>query len=447
MEHIWGSARYGQLDCIQTFLKIGVDINLKDEYGNTALIYACKYSNTISNIETLKLLLEHGADVNLQDRDGDTPLIYACRYSNTTSNIETLKLLLEHGADPNIQNEYGYTSLMIASQYSNDTGNIEPVKLLLEHGADLHLQNKEQCTALMYASQYSNTTSNLETVKLLINASHDKNFNVNLSEVNGTTALMFACKVSCSSSSLETVQLLISQGADVNRADNKGNTALMYACFHCKTFDEINWPNNINFSCSNLETVKLLINSGSSIDFKDHKGNTALTYANNLETVLYLLTCGASPFIKISDMRCEEIAASRAIAKVAWQKLYKTDLRTAQILGKSCLNRDIWQLILMNNRQIVLTDNNSKIGKYILEYFAMQLGASEKDVINMDKMKLAGLISRNIGRSNEDAEIELKRARILIKQKTQEIKELAKKLNINTDNHIWKIFKNILERI
>ncbi len=66
---------------------------------------ACRYSNTDSNNETVKLLLEKGADVNIQENDGWSALMMACKYNDTDSNNETIQLLLDYDPDTTIRNK------------------------------------------------------------------------------------------------------------------------------------------------------------------------------------------------------------------------------------------------------------------------------------------------------------------------------------------------------
>ena len=90
------------------------EINKQSTEGWTALMIACRNSNTDSSIETIKLLLEcPNIDVNKQNNEGWTALMLACRYSNIYSNIETIKLLLENiNTDINKQDNEGWTALM-----------------------------------------------------------------------------------------------------------------------------------------------------------------------------------------------------------------------------------------------------------------------------------------------------------------------------------------------
>jgi len=213
----------------------------------------CRYSNTISSLETLKLLIKSGTSidrrlpvVDLQDNDGWTALMWASMYSNKSSSLETVKVLIEAGASLDIQSSNGYTALMMASDYSTSTSSLETIKVLIESGASLDLQDIGGMTALMWASMYSNKPSSLETVKVLIEAGAS----LDLQSNSGWTALMLASRYSSTTSSLETVKVLIETGAFLDlQAD--GWTALM-------------WASRFSITFSSLETVKVLIEAGAS---------------------------------------------------------------------------------------------------------------------------------------------------------------------------------------
>ena len=48
----------------------GADVNIKNNYGITALIYAAEHGN----LEIVKYLVEKGANVNIKDNHGRTAL-------------------------------------------------------------------------------------------------------------------------------------------------------------------------------------------------------------------------------------------------------------------------------------------------------------------------------------------------------------------------------------
>jgi ankyrin repeat protein len=80
------------MDDLQRLVKEGADINAQDELGRSALIMAIDLD--YANPDWLEFLIASGINVNLQNKDGDTALDLA-RYN---SNQEAIDLLLNHNA-------------------------------------------------------------------------------------------------------------------------------------------------------------------------------------------------------------------------------------------------------------------------------------------------------------------------------------------------------------
>ena len=123
------AAARGELDVVNTLLSRGVNINIKDKNGYTALSHAidamqdgveeallnrpeldpnCRGKNNRpalmayvwrDNKERVEKLLARGADVKIQDNDGDTALHGAAQ----TGNVEIMRILLDKGAEVNAQ--------------------------------------------------------------------------------------------------------------------------------------------------------------------------------------------------------------------------------------------------------------------------------------------------------------------------------------------------------
>ena len=106
------AAREGCLECAQSLVAAGADLDLPDPKGVTALFLA------IDNFhfDTAKLLIESGANPNKWDWWGRTPLYSAVdvntlphggradrRSVDATTSTEIIELLLEAGAWPNVQ--------------------------------------------------------------------------------------------------------------------------------------------------------------------------------------------------------------------------------------------------------------------------------------------------------------------------------------------------------
>jgi uncharacterized protein len=116
------------------------------ETGKKEMVYSAdsffKYVKT-GNREAVGAVIQGGIDVNMKDKEGYSALLIATE----NGDIDMVKLLLEKGADVNATDIDGYTSLM----YVAYNGNLEIAKLLLEHGADIYARDKDKWTALMIA--------------------------------------------------------------------------------------------------------------------------------------------------------------------------------------------------------------------------------------------------------------------------------------------------------
>jgi ankyrin repeat protein len=99
----------GDIKSIQEILAAGVDKDVRDDMGATALHEAMLQPN----ITVVKLLLDHGFDPNARaTKNGYTPLHFAV----AANNVAAARLLLQYGADKRIKCSKGMTPLDIARQ-------------------------------------------------------------------------------------------------------------------------------------------------------------------------------------------------------------------------------------------------------------------------------------------------------------------------------------------
>ena len=115
------------LSTVQLLLERGADTSLVCPVsGNTALLYACKFS---VGLKLSTLLLEHGADVNQgHATTGETPLMRAVQ----TKDMAMVKLYLRFGADVMQVTSKGLTVLDL--MHRNRPEYDQYVELCLEHG-------------------------------------------------------------------------------------------------------------------------------------------------------------------------------------------------------------------------------------------------------------------------------------------------------------------------
>ncbi len=128
-------------DVLQLLLAAGVDVNVRDSLGRTAL------HKQQQNFEMVPLLLAAGADVNAQDIGGKTPLFGA--------NLQVAEQLLAAGAKLNIQDSSGWTPLHHVVWQEQSNFGPELVELFLSEGADTTIQNNQGETVLDMAQKLS----------------------------------------------------------------------------------------------------------------------------------------------------------------------------------------------------------------------------------------------------------------------------------------------------
>ena len=99
-------AENGHDNCVAQLLKAGVDVNLTDDMGNTALMWA----SMTDHWKCVSALLGTGVDVNKANNHGDISLMCAARKGDE----QGLSELISAGADVNKVNKLGNTSFTIA---------------------------------------------------------------------------------------------------------------------------------------------------------------------------------------------------------------------------------------------------------------------------------------------------------------------------------------------
>ena len=95
----------------------------------------------------LELLLNDSLDIDARDEEGNTALLYASRFFVRGGQRRNGWMLLRKGADVNASNSGGVTALMIAAA----DGRTNLVALLVHSGANVAAQSERGDTALSIA--------------------------------------------------------------------------------------------------------------------------------------------------------------------------------------------------------------------------------------------------------------------------------------------------------
>src|ERR1700730_3455665 len=157
-EALYTAIRTNDLAVLDTLVKEGAGVNVRDAEGATPLMYAA----AVGSIDAMNRLLAAGADVNARNALGSSALTWA------TKDLAKVRLLLDHGADVNVTSIPGRTPLLVATMNNRSAA---VVKLLIARGADAHAADKLHATALHTAA----VAADVDTLRVLLDAKLDVN--------------------------------------------------------------------------------------------------------------------------------------------------------------------------------------------------------------------------------------------------------------------------------
>ena len=244
------ACRTGKTKIVELLLKHyeseDIDLNARNEYGQTAFISACLKGHK----DVVKLLLDNSdIDLNVRNNHGFNAFALAC-YSGHKDVVELLLKIsdIEVNARSNQETEEEEcTALMVACA----RGNEDVVKLLVgnsNRNIDLNAKTTLGRTALMIAC----LKGHKNVIKLLMDIS---DIDLNARTNDGYTAFAIACQLGHKG----VVELFLKNSEiDVNAKSNDGWTAFMVACWKGRKKVVkllLKYP-EINFSTTGLDLSK-----------------------------------------------------------------------------------------------------------------------------------------------------------------------------------------------
>jgi hypothetical protein len=154
---------YLALEAMQLLILAGADLNAPSRFSNTFLHFTVpqgKYDAFVKHKQNIrKELIKANVDLNVQDDDGETALMYAVKHlldPGAVLNTTVIEELVAAGADETIKNNEGLTALDLARQQSplfpphSYTKRLERLTRALEKRERM----KEQCEMTLRRHEY-----------------------------------------------------------------------------------------------------------------------------------------------------------------------------------------------------------------------------------------------------------------------------------------------------
>ena len=200
-------------------MSVGANIEATDSEGETPLISAVSKDN----VAAVRLLLDSHAKMGIFNKRGQSPLILSAK-NGYPEGEQITKLLLDAGADANLANTSGQTPLMSAEGFNYrepwGVSSHAIIRELLKHKANPEAHSKSGATPLIVAAGHFGPDDATFLAELI-----DAGADVNTADEDGQTALMAAAE----RGHVAKVRLLLAHGAKADAKDKVGRTALRYA--------------------------------------------------------------------------------------------------------------------------------------------------------------------------------------------------------------------------
>jgi len=248
---------------LEAYLEHGVNPNTNVDKYTTHLHRAIGENN----LEIAEILKKYDVGVNYKDKNGRTAIYNA-------STLPTLKWIVDNGAEINLQDKKGTTPL----HQNINNGNFENSKYLLQKGADVNAIDKKKLPPLAYA----------RTAKL-IGLLLDNKANPDVVLPTGSTLLHNTVKAN----NLNIVALFVTAGADCNIKDNKDYVPLDYAqnnnirAFLLHGGADPNYRNYLinSLKKNDFEYFSMLLEAGANPNKTDKLGNSAMFYLSDSKQI------------------------------------------------------------------------------------------------------------------------------------------------------------------
>ena len=284
-----------------------IDLNAVNNQGNTILIEMIHIINDHDNeltsdvekekilLQTMDTLLGNGLDVNIVNSNGQSALMLSAKFNNE----DITKKLINNGADINCSDNSGNTALSLAAIKGHTYKAI--THLLVSNKASVYIKDNNEQTiidklidAILHQNNKKRISSKL-VMKMCDNCDYQvvlkdmlNNTKIDLYSLNSNDEPYFFEPIKYGN--LNLFKLLIHTGYHINQPDKKGLN-IIYKLMD--TFKELSNEEQKNYFTS----LKLLLDMRANVNATDGFGGTTLHKAileNDVQTVKMLMNANAN---------------------------------------------------------------------------------------------------------------------------------------------------------
>lgn len=254
------AAAKGDLASLSLLLAAGAEPDTVDAHGATPLISAAAYGH-IEIVQALLARLTKTASLNRQDRRGYTALTYA----TVAGNAPIVRLLLQKGAHPKVASHENKSPMI----YAIECDHPEVVLALMEAGVNADKKTASGGTPLTCAVLNGHVELTKILLEMRVKFPRDQGDPIAIAAEAGHVALIALFKrhgypidkalatgrtplmKASSEGHTEAVDLLISLGADLDRVDKEGKSAL--------DITVVNYSIKIRREASHIDVIATLL--------------------------------------------------------------------------------------------------------------------------------------------------------------------------------------------
>ena len=252
------AVEFDQVDLIDQFVKVGLDVNAENNDGRTPLHSAAANGN----LESVRKLLESGgkASMTVVAGNGGTPLHEAVAKGHK----DVVSVLLEEGCPIGVKDSDGESVLHWAVEFDQ----VDLIDQFVKVGLDVNAEDNDGRTPLHSAA----ANGNLESVRKLLESGGKASMTVVAG--NGGTPLHEAV----AKGHKDVVSVLLEEGCPIGVKDSNGQSVLHWAV----EFDQV-------------DLIDQFVKVGLDVNAENNDGRTPLHSAaanGNLESVRKLLESG-----------------------------------------------------------------------------------------------------------------------------------------------------------